>query len=144
MPCHRNDFRTVCKCACHRAAGNKGREAVCVQAVGGQHFPAPLPRAGVQHLTGGRNAALTDRLGPQQSRKQIRHKKDLLGLLQQFRVLLTQSQQLEQSIDCHDLIAGMGIQFFCRHTGSGLFQFAIRSDIAVMNRVCQQMTVRIQ
>ena len=144
MPCHRNDFCTVCKCTCHRTAGNKGREAVCVQAVGGQHFSAPLPCAGVQHLTGGSNAALTDRLGPQQSRKQIRHKKDLLGLLQQFRVLLPQSQQLEQSIDCHDLIAGMGIQFFCRHTGSGLFRFAIRSGIAVMNRVCQQMTVRIQ
>lgn len=64
--------------------------------------------------------------------------------LQQFRVLLTQSQQLEQGIDCHDLVAGMGIQFFCGHTGSGLFRFAIRSGIAVMNRVCQQMTVCIQ
>ena len=51
--------------------------------------------------------------------------------MQQFRVLLTQSQQLEQGIDCHDLVAGMGIQFFCGHTGSGLFQFAIRSGIAV-------------
>ena len=144
MPCHRNDFRTVCKCTCHCAAGNNGCEAVFRQAVGGQHFSAPLPCAGVQHLAGGRNAALADRLGSQQSRKQIRHKKDLRSLLQQFRVLLTQSQQLEQSIDYHDLIAGMGIQFFCRHTGSGLFRFAIRSGIAVMNRVCQQMAVRIQ
>ena len=144
MPCHRNDFRTVCKCTCHCAAGNNGCEAVFRQTVGGQHFSAPLPCAGVQHLAGGRNAAFADRLGPQQSRKQIRHKKDLRSLLQQFRVLLTQSQQLEQSIDCHDLIAGMGIQFFCGHTGSGLFRFAIRSGIAVMNRVCQQMAVRVQ
>ena len=144
MPCHRNDFRTVCKCACHRAAGDNGREVFFIQAIGGQHFPAPLPCAGVQHLAGGRNAALADRLGPQQSRKQIRHKKDLLSLLQQFRFLLLQCQQLEQGIDCHDLVAGMGIQFFCRHTGSGLFRFSIRSGIAVMNRVCQQMTVRIQ
>ena len=64
--------------------------------------------------------------------------------MQQFRVLLTQSQQLEQSIDCHDLIAGMGIQFFCGHTGSGLFRFTVCAGIAVMNRVCQQMAVRIQ
>ena len=144
MPCHRNDFRAGCKCTRHRTAGDKGREVVFLQTIGGQHFPAPLPCAGVKHLAGGSNAALADRLGPQQSRKQIRHKKDLLGLLQQFRVLLPQSQQLEQGIDCHDLIAGMGIQFFCRHTGSGLFRFAIRSGIAVMNRVCQQMAVRIQ
>ena len=144
MPCHRNDFRTVCKCTCHRAAGNNGCKAVFRQAVGGQHFPAPLPCTGVKHLTGGSNAALADRLGSQQRRKQIRHKKDLLSLLQQFRFLLLQCQQLEQGIDCHDLVAGMGIQFFCRHTGSSLFRFAIRSGIAVMNRICQQMAVRIQ
>ena len=144
MPCHRNDFCTVCKCTCHCAAGDNGREVFFIQAVDCQHFPAPLPCTGVKHLTGGSNAALADRLGPQQSCEQIRHKKDLLSLLQQLRVLLTQSQQLEQSIDCHDLIAGMGIQFFCGHTGSGLFRFAIRSGIAVMNRICQQMAVRIQ
>ena len=104
----------------------------------------PIPRPGIDALTGRRVGELARLAAAQPEVQEVGHHQQGLRPLQLWIIVNHHGQELVQGVDRHELDPGGGVDFLARHAAKSLIQHALCTPVAIVIGVADQLVGAVQ